>query len=233
MLNVGQLEELCKATGFNFNEHGVLFDTDLRPYMPQPLQRWDAMHCFLSHGTAATEMVVFLDASKRKLIITYADLEVFCNAAWMCQPNRKPDFKVVFSSKREKYSSQDSSWKGTAADLLGIFPLVHEFAERVMRPTSLMNDEIASFTAMANVVRIYKRLKRSRTITAEQCDLFQNALQSHGVLHKLAYGDEFIKPKFHYSQHIPLQLRTLKLLVDAFTVERKHKSAKAIANQQI
>ena len=73
-LNVGQLEELCKAAGFNINRFGVLFDRDLRPFLPEPLQRWDPLHCLFSHGIASTEMVAFLDAIKRKLKIVRGSL---------------------------------------------------------------------------------------------------------------------------------------------------------------
>lgn len=229
-LNAGQFEELCKASGFTMNRYGLLFDHELRPHLPQPLQRWDGMHCLFSHGIAATELVVFLDVCKRQLNITYDDLEQFCNAAWLCRPNCRLDVKGIFSAKREKYSSQDNTWKGTASDLLSIYPLIHEFTERVVRPTALVPDEIASFAAMADIVRLYKRMKRSSSILPEHCAGMKDALGKFGLLHQKAYGTEHIKPKFHYCQHIPQQLSTQRVLVDCFTAERKHRSMKQIAN---
>lgn len=228
-LNVGQMDTLCKASGFNINKDGLLWDRDLRPWLPYPLQRWDGMHCLFSHGVASTEMVVFLDACKRKVKVTFKDLEAFCCAAWMNQPGRNVDFKTIFSSKREKYTSQDSAWKGTASDLMGVFPLIREFVERVVKPTNLMNEEVASFIAMADVVRVYRRMKRSARVTDAACDQLRDALISHGTLHKQAYGNEFIKPKFHFVRHLPDQLRLMTTLVDCFTAERKHKMAKAVA----
>ena len=89
VLGVGQHEELCKASGFNMNARGLIFDTQLRPYLPEPLQRWDGMHSFFSHGIAETELVLFLDGCKRHLGVSFSHLRIFCNADWLCRASEK------------------------------------------------------------------------------------------------------------------------------------------------
>ena len=109
-LNVGERDQLSKATGVNLSPDGILLDMSLRPHLPEPLNRWDVMHCFYSHGVASTELVAFLAACKSHMGITYKDLELFCSAAWICPKfKHKLDAKVVFSAKRELYTHNDKT----------------------------------------------------------------------------------------------------------------------------
>ena len=52
----------------------------------------------------------------------------------------------------------------------------------------------------------------------------------HLSLHKDAYGNSNCRPKHHYCLHLPDQYLRDGMVLDTFTVERKHRSFKAIIN---
>ena len=69
----------------------------------------------------------------------------------------------------------------------------------------------------------------TRPVTA--ADRLAVALREHMSAHKMAYGEEYLVPKHHYSAHIPFQVRRDSKLFDAFCVERKTKDVKALAGE--
>jgi len=71
------------------------------------------------------------------------------------------------------------------------------------------------------------RMKIFGDISAEECRRLRVLQQQHLEAHMKAYGKVHLKPKHHFSLHLPSQYLRDSMVLDAFTVERKHKQAKA------
>lgn len=67
-------------------------------------------------------------------------------------------------------------------------------------------------------------------VSRDLCLELARLQELHSVAHKLAYGSSHIKPKHHFSKHLPSQYFRDKFVLDTFVVERKHRSFKQIIN---
>lgn len=158
--------------------------------------------------------------------ITYSTLQTLVDADWswpQSQQNKK--LKDLFSSGRERAS--EGKFKAAASELLQAFPLIRYFAEHVVQPTGELNNEVASLLAVCSVVDLVLAAKRQQC-RAEQLQL---ALKTHLESHILAYGEEHLVPKHHFSLHHPSQLVRDGVLLDCFVHERKHQVLKHCGGQ--
>ena len=83
---------------------------------------------------------------------------------------------------------------------------------------------------MCDVIDLYMKMKRQGRVDAATCNQLLSAIRMHLKAHKTAYGSEHIKPKHHYAFHVPAQIQRNGFVLDAFTLERKHRAAKRVAN---
>ena len=80
--------------------------------------------------------------------------------------------------------------------------------------------EVASMSALGALVGVYLCGKRGFRV-ADELDA---AILRHDIAFEAAYGgavDEYV-PKFHFTKHIPEQLRKDGFLQDCFATERKN-----------
>lgn len=97
------------------------------------------------------------------------------------------------------------------------------------RPRAVAAAALASFVAMADIVALLQDCKLRCPPSASAIDKLQQLQQEHLQLFMNCYGPDYVKPKHHYSLHIPEQMRRDKFLLDTFVLERKHRVAKAAA----
>ena len=54
-LSSSDVELVQKAYGMTYNQHGIIYDLNLRPLMPpSEISRYDPMHCICSNGIGQT-----------------------------------------------------------------------------------------------------------------------------------------------------------------------------------
>ena len=66
-----------------------------------------------------------------------------------------------------------------------------------------------------------------RTNKDHSCKLLETKQRSHHARFAAAYGEASMKPKHHFSLHIPVQLEKMQASLDTKTCERKHRALKA------
>lgn len=223
-----QFAELQQSAGFNHNPVGVLSDPQLRAhFLPSSITTFDAMHCIFANGTASVEAFLFLRQCRTELGIRYADLKAFCGATWEFPENLRAKGRAlpeVFSQGREQASTD--TFKAGATEVLMTMPLLCHFAERVVVPSGKLKAELRSLFAQGEVVSAVLGAKRARTYDAT---VLSAAVDKHLRLFVRAYGAEYVKPKHHYATHLGRQARRDGVILDAFTVERKHYAGKRAA----
>ena len=231
VLNKGALADFETAVGMNHCTHGILADTELRPHVkPSTTSAYDSMHCLLSHGTASLEIYLFVSACKKQIGMKYEDLQQYCSADWRMPAHGNCAAKAgsIFAPGRDN----KDGFKGMASDVLAIYPLLRQLAQQVVKPTGKLSREVDSFLAMCECIDRLQQLKRSKAdATADQCNELQEALCRHFKLFLSCYGAEEIRPKHHYSLHLPSQILKHKMLLDTFVLERKHRLYKTHATE--
>jgi len=223
-------DRLEKALGFNLNVDGVLCDVPLRTHFSPTSSRFDSMHCYFSQGIAALELHLFLDACSSHLGIGFDQFERYCSADWSCPAHAdRLSPATVFSANRASASKNADSFKGMASEVLAVYPLVRHLAETTV-PAGRLTKELASFRCMSDCVEALQRLKRRSVVPAELIQELQELQQKHLRQFLTTYGEDWARPKHHYSLHIPLQLMHDRFLLDCFVLERKHRLVKRQAN---
>jgi hypothetical protein len=198
--------------GQNANRDGLLACKELRPYIKPSRSSYDPMHCYFSNGIADIEVSL---ATNRlgELKFDFRAIERFVNYGW------SPAETLLFSS---------DGVKGMASQVLRAVPLLRHFLVKLVKPSGLLVDEIASFELLADVVQQLQKLKLYSKIPLNEADELRRLQALHYTAFKKAYGAEKCVPKHHYSMHIPSQLRRIGIFLDAFVCERKHKLPKEV-----
>lgn len=231
ILNIGNMDKLQKNTGMVYNPRGILADRTLREHCaPVDHSTFDSMHCYYSHGAAAVEMNLFLEACAKKANLRFAQFEAFCKADWRISHHAVPHAGAVFSASREKAWKDAGSFKGMASELLAVYPLVRKLSETVLAHKENMQLELASFRCMHEIVNLLQKIKDSCKADDDLCKQLQAAQRKHLKLFVEVYGTEHVLPKHHFSLHIPQQIKRDGLLLDTFVLERKHRVVKAEAS---
>ena len=217
----GEFEILERACGFSYCEHSLLSDAELRPHVPPSVYTMDWMHNFLCHGVASLEIAAFLQKCKDEVGITNEQIDALVKSDWKW-PKVHNVHKIddVFSQTRQKGATE--GFRASAAEILMVYPLLRYFVTEVVLPTHKIDAACSSFLKMCHVVDEFLKLKTGRSSDRRVLNLFQEFLE----LHKSCYGNEWIKPKHHFTFHNILSQQDDKVWLDCFVHERKHQVVK-------
>ena len=225
-MGVGAFKELEKGTGFNFNQQGLLADVALRPHSrPASSLTWDPMHCLWSNGIVSFEIHELLHRMRSTTSFGWSDLEAFCKSDWQfpsyCRAKGRAIYQV-FNEARER--SCQEGFKAGATEAILILPLLLFFGELFL--VRQLPDEIACLRSLCDVTHEAQEAKFGRGDPGK----FAAAIRKHFDAYRKTYSDQRVKPKHHYTCHLPGQLRRDRFLLDAFTLERKHQAVKTAAS---
>jgi hypothetical protein len=219
------LQELEKAMGLNRNLDGVLACQELRPHLRPTSSTYDSMHCWFSHGVATNELHLFLQAVMANLTLTWRQFAEYASAEWKVKKQSIYLAPSVFVAGRQN----SDGLKAMASEVLCVMPIIRHLMETVIAPSGKLNKEVASFRAMCECASLLRQLKR--TPSKALCQDLQLAQTRHLDLFLAAYPESEIKPKHHYSLHIPGQVIRDGMLLDTFVLERKHRTMKRHASE--
>ena len=209
VLKKGELEKLEKACGQVCEPLGLMACQELRQYVQPTKTGYDSWHCYFVNGIAAVE-VDLLTKALFKIGFSPRHMAGFCNDGW------RPSQKLVFT---------DHGLKGMGSDVLrSIWPLWH-MCLTVLQPRNLLLAECESFCALAESVQCLQDIKLLETVPQSLWDRLSKLQKLHADAHKAAYGTEHVKPKHHYTMHVPRQGQGM--LVDTAPCERKERLIKA------
>ena len=223
-LRHGAFAILERASGLNYEPHGLLADMQLRDYVaPISVTTMDWFHNFLVNGIVNVEIANFLHRCRTQLGVTYKHLNTFCTADWRF-PTNQQTHKVtdLFTSSREKASAD--TFKASASEVLLVFPLLREFVVSVIQPKGTLQQECKSLLSLFEVVDCMLHAKRGTC--SDGIGLMRKFMENH----KAAYELELMRPKHHYAFHNCLQMLQQGSIIDCFVHERKHQVVKRAAS---
>ena len=208
----GQCKKMETLLGMHCRPKGILACKELRPFVRPSKSTYDSMHCLYSSGIADTEITLLCE-TLAALKFDFKKINDICNS-WL------PKHRLLI---------RPDGVKGGAGDVLRAVPVLRYVVEKFIKPKGLLPEQIASFQALADVVKQLQKMKLLSSVPDSAADELQRLMELHFDAFKVAYDTDKIVPKHHYSMHIPSQVKWLGIVVDTFVTERKHRLAKEVA----
>ena len=104
---------LEKASGLNFNRHGLLSDLELRRYVhPVSTFTMDWLHNFLCHGVATIEVTAFLELCRTEIGLSFRQLDTFVKSDWSWAKSQSVNVASVIDLFDPAKEKQDSEHQG-------------------------------------------------------------------------------------------------------------------------
>jgi len=128
---------------------------------------------------------------------------------------------------RIPFFSEKNVWKAAGSEILSMLPLLHYWYIFFLQGTEVANSCSAACQCFESLCeRIFSLVKLLATNNNRFCDLLEVKQQQHHSNFSKTYGCEAMKPKHHYSLHIPKQWRKYGFVLDTKVTERKHQTVK-------
>jgi len=216
LLRKTPFEALETALGVNYSPEGVLASRVLRETMHPVESRYDRMHCFESKGNSETEIGLLLESLSSSKKFSNYQVQSYCNASW---ENMWGPVSFAF---------RDDKLKGMASDVLNAVPILFHFAKSHLQNWD--KAKVDSFEALFLVTKQLEHVKHASDCSREATSKLSDLLQRHLGFFQAAYSADEVKPKHHYSAHLPEQYEKDGFYADCFAPERHQKLIKAIAD---
>ena len=137
-------------------------------------------------------------------------------------------FHQLFEKKNMEKSKNARKFTCTAAECLGIFPIVRHCMCTIIQPQGLCVAAVNAFLAMSEVIDQCHGGVQWKA-TARQSLL--SAVEKANASFLAAWPEETMIKKWHWHLHLPDALSRFSTLPSCFTAERKHKSISALATK--
>ena len=216
-------KRIVKERGFQFTEGGIVFDVELRTR----LNLWDAIrldwvHSALQDGCLSIECHLFINACE-PLGLDYTSVEEFFKLGWFfpkSMQSKGQSLHRVFSSWR--CHEEANKLKASASECLGVYTILRQFALSEVGDMPEVAPQRASFDAMCDAVDTIQLAKKSLIALPQAADRLNGQLTKWLDLHTAAYGEDRVKPKFHWMFDVAEHMSRDDILMDQFIVERLH-----------
>lgn len=216
-----KLEECEKMLGWNWSilRESPLLRESLRGFLDIENISYDAMHHYCSNGIIAQELGAWFSQLKQSNI-TLDAVRRYVLLGWTVV-DEAPSPALLFD---EKLWREDSDYRGDASETLAALPLCVSYGEQILRGCCPeLHPALNSLRDLQSVVVCLKKVKRKPAARGALLNLQIQHMKSFD----LAYPGQQ-RPKLHYALHLTEQVDQHKLLLDAFTCERKHRAYKKL-----
>lgn len=203
-----RLEALETLWGWTYNMHGIMADPDNLYIKPISQTMFDWMHIYLVDGVWNTE-VFFLLVMIRRAGFSIIFLTDFMGRWYF--PKRLSDSARDRCSTKEltKMFDLGDHFKCSASEGLSLYPLFAIFLNVYIVPDGLCQEQVDSYMALADVLDLLQSCRYGLVSS----NRLEEAIQKHLFLFTKAYENLGVKPKHHYSIHLPEQLERFGTLI--------------------
>ena len=208
--------------GFNYNQRSVILN-ERYAYNVISGSMIDWAHTWVSDGLADTEWGTCMKKvnAAHPQLTTYTEFGKY--ALSFTTPIGRPLPKHLFDPLRCKNYIKKGSFAAIASEFLTLAPIIKRYLSRVVVHRGQCMDHVLSMRAVLDVLELLQASKNPGIV--DPLALFE-AIQKHLILYSRAYGAESVRPKHHYSLHVPKLLADFNFLFNTMTHERKHRTAK-------
>ncbi len=138
-------------------------------------------------------------------------------------PKKACNVKHLFDPNETRKYIEKEQFNCSASELLTLVPILLCFFVRVAAPRGHAAAEVASIILCLNVVQLLMCTRKTGQVSAAQ---LYKTITDHLSSFLEAYGEDYWRPKHHYSLHLPRMLAFFGLLLACFVHERKHQLPK-------
>ena len=228
-----RFDQLQKCLGFNFNANGFLFDDDLRQQIDIiEVSTYDWVHTCLQDGVLNVEIEAFLGSCKRKIALNMSVVMDFMKGRFQfprCTAVKSRNVWRLFDDYH--FGGDAEKLKGQASELLGVYSLLRHFVEVRIGDRAEIAVERTSFDAACQMIDLILLAKRGCMDLNVAATSLRAAVADHLSKHKVAYGEEYLKPKHHWMFDVCDSIERDSresdgsrqwTLIDAFVIERNN-----------
>jgi hypothetical protein len=207
-----------KIRGWNYTPANVILNNRFQLDLPNLLM-FDWAHLYVHDGLGDVEFGLCMHAMQKasKYATGYGELGEYVKQFTF--PKSAPGVGHLFADEKNKNNYSKKSFTCTGSEFLTLAPIMHRYFERVVKPRGEQLDKVNSMLAVLSVVMLLTSLKTG-TVTAEHLN---TAIVTHLALFLVAWGEQYVRPKHHYSIHLGPMLKWFGFLLATFTHERKHR----------
>lgn len=210
-------------------QESFLLDPDLKSWIGLSDILYDPMHCFVSNGIVNQEVGMWWTHVLNKSQATLQHFQQYVATCWSQSGPDIVDTKKITSCK---LLQPDRDYRGDAGETLAILPLAVAFSQEVL--VAVYPDlslEIQSLMALHEVILAWLACKHHPS--QEMADELGVKQKKHAKGFVATYGWEVVRPKLHFSLHLPQQFADKGHAPDAFATERKHRYFKNTVAQSV
>ncbi len=217
-LEPGEFAEKEILYGFNFNLHNILLDNQLALDITAILM-FDWMHIYLVGGLLDKELGLTMTALRRAgSPLSYSQIGSYVEQ-WSFPKSAPQSFGHLFDDKASTSHHKAEHFGSKASDLLWLTPVLLRLFVVAALAQGYCIEMVESLIACLEVVYMLPTLRRG----AMTPHVFMAYIMNHLTRFKKAWGDAYMRPKHHFSLHLPRMLAVFGFLISCFTHERKHR----------
>ena len=182
---------------------------------------FDWAHVYVNDGLADVELGQCMKALQgARAQSTFDELGHY--VARFTLPKSAPSLARLFTASANKNNLRKGGFTCSASEFLTLTPIALRYFERVAMHRPECSPEVASMVVVLKVVVLLASVKTC-TVSAEA---LTEAIKTHLVLYKAAYGDAGIRPKHHFALHLGPMLARFPFLLSTVVNERRHRVVK-------
>ena len=223
------LREFETRVGFHHCPEGLLSDEGLVPYLrPADILMYDWCHIFLVSGLFQLFMGLFMRLAHPHVL--YSDCDAFVRKWRLPLAHESSAAGLdVACAKRATASFNDDTFKCSASEGLGVYPILRVWIRDVIRPhVARLFEACTCLLLLFDVLDLLKRTQRMPcTVTGPT---LHKAIVAMLTKFLEVFGEDAWIPKCHMAMHLGHHLHIFGVLISCFVHERKHKLAKRFGN---
>ena len=217
---ISEKKVLEKALGWNWDnfQAGPLLCPRLKDWVKIDNVLYDSMHIFFHNGQISQMLGQWWTMLQTETNITLRELQRYAEL-WLpvqgSPASSGPKPSAYFS---ERLWRKDVDFRGDADAAAAALSLVVAFCEEILWSQEPLRPYITALQNLQNLIFCVWSCKVCPSHASKLSELQKKHFQSY----KEAWSSETMRPKWHYGLHLEAQIRRCGILLDAFTLERKH-----------
>ena len=217
-MNKDDFEKAQTRRGWNWTPANIILNERFQLDLPR-MMMLDWAHIYVHDGLADVEFGLALSALQKQSKHNTSFAECGQVVSQFELPKSAPTLGHLFQAEKNKNNFRKKTFSCTGSEFLTMTPMLHYYFDKVVKPRGEQLEVVSSMLAVLSVVMLLSSLKTG-TVSADQLD---KAIMEHLGLFLIAWGEEYVRPKHHYSLHVGPMLAQFGFLLATFTHERKHR----------
>ena len=210
---------LCIVHGWNYTLANVLLNRRFDLDIPKMVM-FDWAHLYVHDGLGDVELGMMMKqftSSRSSSACSYRELKDYVKKFTL--PKSAPDIMCLFTDSAITNNNKNGKFSCSGSQCITLVPILHRYLKLVVLPRGEHVAHVKSMLAVLDVIMLLMSLKTG-TVSAGELG---EAIMNHLIQFKAVYGDNKVRPKHHYSTHLPDMLDLFGFLLATFTHERKHR----------